>query len=198
MSGDVTWAISFCGRGWLILSPNLYLVFPMYSRSHSQVNKYTLLLLSVIDKTSLLVVGNSKFECIGGADDHDRTNLNEKALPAFLLRQYKSNKISKSFYQRIPPTGSTRRRIYGLPKVHKPQPIPLRPIFSMIGSPQHQMANWLAEILQPVLDKYASHVIKDSFEFADLIRDHPTNEQTETFMCSFNVVSLFTGVPIDA
>ena len=112
------------------------------------------------------MVGNSKFECISGADDHDRTNLNEKVLQAFLLRQYKSNKISKSFYQRIPHTGSTRRRIYGLPKVHKPQPIPLRPIFSMIGSPQHQMANWLAEILQPVLDKYASHVIKDSFEFA--------------------------------
>ena len=48
-----------------------------------------------------------------------------------------------------------------------------------------------------MLDKYASHVVKDSFEFADLIRDHPTNEQTETFMCSFDVASLFTNVPID-
>ena len=147
-------------------------------------------MLSILNDTS-------KFECIGGADDHDRTNLNEKALQAFLLRQYKSNKISKSVYQRIRPTGSTRPRIYGFPKVHKPQPIPLRPILSMIGSAQHQVANWLAEILQPVLDKYALHVVKDSFEFADLIRDHPTNEQTETSMCSFDVVSLFTNVPID-
>ena len=40
-------------------------------------------------------------------------------------------------------------------------------------------------------------MVKDSFEFADLIRDHPTNEQTETFMCSFDVASLFTNVPID-
>ena len=91
-------------------------------------------MLSILNDTS-------KFECIGGADDRDRTNLNEKALQAFLLRQYKWNKISKSVYERISPTGSTIPRMYGLPKVHKPRPIPLRPILSMIGSAQHQMAN---------------------------------------------------------
>ena len=48
-----------------------------------------------------------------------------------------------------------------------------------------------------MLDKYASHVVKDSFEIADLIRDHMINEQTENFMYSFDVVSLLTNIPID-
>ena len=43
------------------------------------------------------------------------------------------------------PTDSQRPRMYGLPKTHK-ENIPLRPVLSMIGSSQHELAKWLAEI----------------------------------------------------
>ena len=86
--------------------------------------------------------------------------------------------------------------MYGLPKVHKPNPIPLRPILSMVGSPQHEMARWLTEVLQPVLQQYSSHLIKDSFEFVNTLREFGEVGE-DSFMCSFDVKSLFTNVPIE-
>ena len=67
-------------------------------------------------------------------------------------------------------TGSQRPRMYGLPKKNK-ENIPLRPILSMIGSSQHELAKWLAEILAQVLKLYTSHCVKDSFTFANFIQN---------------------------
>ena len=86
--------------------------------------------------------------------------------------------------------------MYGLPKVHKPNPIPLRPILSMVGSAQHEMARWLTKVLQPVLQQYSSHLIKDSFEFVNTLREFGEVGE-DSFMCSFDVKSLFTNVPIE-
>ena len=45
----------------------------------------------------------------------------------------------------IHPTGSVcPRYVYELPKVHKPEPIPLRRILLVVGSAQHVCAWWLA------------------------------------------------------
>ena len=140
----------------------------------------------------------SKFECLGSCEDHDRTDLNEKALQAFLLRRWKSGEIGENVYKRCRPSGSIRPRMYGLPKVHKPDPIPLRPILSMVGSAQHELARWLTEVLEPVLTRYSSHVVSDSFTFCDDLREHRWGKNLEnSFMCSFDVKSLFTNVPID-
>ena len=78
--------------------------------------------------------------------------------------------------------------MYGLPKVHmyKPSPIPLRPILSVVGSAQHEMARWLAEVLEPVLKRFSSHVVSDSFQFCDVLRDYGV-VQEDAFMCSFDV-----------
>ena len=86
--------------------------------------------------------------------------------------------------------------MYGLPKVHKPKPIPLRPILSMVGSAQHELARWLAEVIRPVLNRYSSNVVKDSFSFCADLQDYG-HVSDSAFMCSFDVVSLFTNVPID-
>ena len=88
-----------------------------------------------------------------------------------------------------------RPRMYGLPKTHK-EDIPLRPILSMIGSSQHERAKWLAEILAPVLKLYSSHSVKDSFTFANFIQNCNL-EPAKTFLCSFDISSLFTNVPLD-
>jgi len=68
------------------------------------------------------------------------------------------------------PQGSQRPRMYGLPKAHK-ENIPLTPILSMIGSSQHELAKWLAEILVPVLKLYSSNCVKDAFTFANCIQN---------------------------
>ena len=85
--------------------------------------------------------------------------------------------------------------MYGLPKTHK-ENIPLRPILSMIGSSQHELAKWLAEILAPVLKLYSSHCVKDSFTFANFIQNYNL-EPAKAFLCSLDISSLFTNVPLD-
>ena len=85
--------------------------------------------------------------------------------------------------------------MYGLPKIHKPN-VPLRPILSMIGSAQHELAKWLSEVLDPVLQKYSKHCIKDSFTFAEFMQNLNIKDET-SFMCSFDISSLFTNVPLN-
>ena len=87
-------------------------------------------------------------------------------------------------------TGSKPGRLYGLPKVHK-DGVPLRPIVSCIDSYTYNLAKYLVRILQPICDSEFS--LKDSFTFGSEMR-HITQAP---FMVSFDVVSLFTNIPID-
>ena len=96
-------------------------------------------------------------------------------------------------YNAIRPTGSQRSRMYGLPKTHK-EGTPLRPILSMTGSSHHELGKWLAGLLQPVLERFSSHCISDSFTFAKTMQN--LGIDPNVFMCSFDVSSLFTNVPL--
>ena len=102
--------------------------------------------------------------------------------------------LATEIYDRIRPTGSQRPQMYGLPKIHKPN-VPLRPILSMIGSAQHELAKWLSEVLDPVLQKYSKHCINNSFTFAKFMQNLNIENET-SFMCSFDISSLFTNVPL--
>ena len=84
--------------------------------------------------------------------------------------------------------------MYGLPKIHK-ESTPLRPILFMKGSPHHKLGKWLASLLQPVLERFSSHCISDSFTFAKTMQN--LDIDPNVFMCSFDVSSSFTNVPLD-
>ena len=58
------------------------------------------------------------------------------------------------------------------------------------------MAKWLTNVLDPVLKKYSSRVLKESFEFVEILPEYGELGE-DSFMCSFDVKSLFTNVPID-
>ena len=73
--------------------------------------------------------------------------------------------------------------------------VPLRPIISMSGSAAYDISRWLARLLDPVVELFSSRCVKGSFEFVDKLKnaDVPSNR----IMCSYDVVSLFTNVPLD-
>ena len=151
-----------------------------------------------VDKMEMILNDASKFLSIGPADVNDRTVQIERALQAFLLQAKKRGHLTGEVYERIRPVGSVRPRMYGLPKLHK-NGVPLRPILSMVGAPQHELGKWLVEVLQPVLDKYSSYLLKDTFAFCDHLEDFSAQSQHDIeslCMCSFDVVSLFTNVPL--
>ena len=100
--------------------------------------------------------------------------------------------ISSQIFERIRPTGTAIPRLYGLPKIHK-DGVPLRPILDMTNSPYHAMAQWLAELLEPVQQRLASHSLKDTFHFVDTI---DAMNVTGKKMFSLDFSSLFTNVSL--
>ena len=148
------------------------------------------------EKMLAILSQQDKFLRLGDVAENDNTVLQERALQAFLLRAVKRKDLPMDVYNRIRPVGSSRPRMYGLPKIHK-EGAPLRPILSMVNAPQHEMARWLTEVLQPVLMKFSSRTIRDTFHFCDnLDRYLKDNVASDTVMCSFDVVSLFTNIPL--
>ena len=147
-----------------------------------------------IDKMLGILDDPSKFEKLGPTPSNDNTANIESKLQKRLLELFKEDLIPKSLYQNIRPTGSQRPRIYGLPKTHKTN-VPLRPILSMTGSSHHELSKWLASLLEPVLKRFSTHCIRDSFTFADAIQN--SKDANNLFMCSFDISSLFTNVPLE-
>ena len=92
------------------------------------------------------------------------------------------------------PIGSQRPKLYGLSKAHKKE-IPLRPILSMIKSPQSNLSTFLISVLEPVLDKFSNHTVPDSFSFVDKLKSFNLF-QPNNFMVSFDIKSLFTNVQL--
>ena len=95
------------------------------------------------------------------------------------------------------PVGSTPPRLYGLPKIHKISDEvttpPLRPVLSMINSPQHAPARLLCRLLQPIKEHINQHTVKDTHEFVHKIKDINILDGK---MISLDVQSLFTNVPL--
>ncbi|XP_054715271.1 uncharacterized protein LOC129224748 [Uloborus diversus] len=83
-------------------------------------------------------------------------------------------------------------RLYGLPKIHKEE-LPLRPIVSAINSPTHLLSKHLASLLKPHVGATESFV-RDSSHFIEKLKTYSL--QSTDILVSFDVVSLFTRVPI--
>ena len=104
----------------------------------------------------------SKFVKLGPTSSNGNTADIESKLQKRFLELFQEDLIPKSLYQNIRPTGLQRPRMYGLPKTHKTN-VPLRPILSMTGSSHHKLSKWLANLLEPVLKRFSTHCISDSF-----------------------------------
>ena len=103
-----------------------------------------------------------------------------------------NNCLSNKERKYLSPNCSKPPQIYGLPKVHK-ESIPLRPIVSAIGSSTYRLAKELARILTPLAGGTETQV-KNSTEFVQQIEE--IEPQEGEVIVSFDVVSLFTKVPI--
>ena len=122
----------------------------------------------------------------------DKTAKREKEIKDYLEQLMISGEIGEEVYEKTKPFGSQRPRLYGLPKTHK-LGTPVRPILSMISSPQHRLAKHLNHLLEPVVKHFSRYTIKDSFQFAKIIQG---TQASNTYMASFDVKSLFTNVPL--
>ena len=122
----------------------------------------------------------------------DPTMAQERKMNGLLLTLMWSGAISERLYQRLRSSAGKVPLLYGLPKVHKPG-TPLRPIVSFVNSPTYALSKHLVTILSPLVGRSHSHV-RNSFDFASFIADQTLAHNM--VMVSFDVVSLFTKVPV--
>ena len=104
----------------------------------------------------------------------------------------RSGDIPTTPYHELRPSSSQPPRIYGLPKVHKPE-VPLRPIVSCIGSPSYRLSKFITSLISPLGGKTSTHA-KNSKHFLEAVQDVRVTE--DELLVSLNVSSLFTNIPI--
>ena len=109
-------------------------------------------------------------------------------------------KFSKRQYKRLYPSSSRPGLYFGLAKVHKLKnetdgvaELPLRPVISNIGTATYEISKYLASLLQPIAK--SNFTIGSTKDFIHKINQEKIKEDSE--MISFDVVSLFTSVPLD-
>ena len=124
---------------------------------------------------------------------HDPTSRIEKRISTALKDCEYKGYITTKQRMHLAHQFSSPLQIYGIPKVHKVG-VPLRSIVAAIESPSHLLAKEHTRILPPLAGKGPSHV-RNSVDFLQRIRQ--TSLAETDIMISFNVVSLFTNVPVD-
>ena len=110
------------------------------------------------------------------------------------------NAIGEEEYKNIYPSGSNPGRFYGTTKIlkvksddpEKFEKLPVRPIISNIGTATHKTARYLCKLLAP-LGK-SDYTVESTHDFIDRIKNSKAPSGYK--MISFDVVSLFTKVPL--
>ena len=97
----------------------------------------------------------------------DPTATQENSLSRKLKGTENNQKITSALYNKLSPTGSQLPRIYGLPKIHKPD-VPFRPIVSCIGSPTYQLFKHITSLISPLAAHTSSH-LKSSRHFKEVM-----------------------------
>ena len=101
------------------------------------------------------------------------------------LKSYESETV-KNFI----PKGSSLGKMYGLIKVHKNNN-PARPVISMIGIPEYQLAKFLDSIIKNYIPD--SYMLHSTDHFLDELNNFKFKADHK--LISFDVQSLFTNVP---
>ena len=128
----------------------------------------------------------------------DRTFTRLTSLQNFLLTLLKRGEISNSEYNSLKPKSAHFCRAHGLPKIHKRYSSlsQFRPVIDTTNTPHHNIAQFLSNLLNPLTQNEFS--LSDSFQAAADIRSISKCLFLEGYkFVSFDVVSLFTDVPLN-
>ena len=118
-------------------------------------------------------------------------HLLKNRMNSVLLRLRREGRLSGKTYYHLRSSEAGVPRLYGLPKVHKPD-VPLRPIVSFVSSPTYALSKFLASLLSPIVGLSNAHV-RNSQQLAQFITTQ--NVPDSEVLVPYDVVSLFTRVP---
>ena len=151
----------------------------------------------VLDKETYMskseeILKGKQFEPLKNESFHKKR---EEELNKYIYSLFEKGIIDQKLRYQLQSTCSSLPVFYGLPKVHK-NGYPLRPIISTIGSYQYVLSKYLAKAIRDARPP-ASSFVKDSFDFVKRITDTVLDKHKTYIMCSFDVESLYTNVPVE-
>ena len=146
-----------------------------------------------IKKLESIVNDTSKFQKVQLDEtkpkDHPVVKKHEK-VKRYIKKYLTNEHFDESTISKMNP-GSAPGKLYGLVKVHK-ENNPLRPVCSMVGTPEHCLAKFLDKIIKPhIPNQKMLNSTKNFLDRLDAFDIKPGDK-----MVSFDVVSLFTNVPL--
>ena len=100
--------------------------------------------------------------------------------------------VDKELTKRLLASGTTVGKLYGTCKVHKDK-FPVRPIVSMINTSEYNLAKYMDSIIKPGIPSTFS--ITSNSEFLQRLKN--INQKSDDYCISFDIVSLFTNIPLD-
>ena len=146
-----------------------------------------------IDKVTAVISDTTKFTPLDINTDIYKLSIQLEDKNNRFLSELEKKKVITSYqYKTLYASGSTPGVMYGLPKIHK-QNIPTRPVLAAYNTASFKLAKFLVPILQPFTIGECS--IKNSYDFFKEISR--LSLPSEFHLASFDVVSLFTNIPLN-
>ena len=135
------------------------------------------------DKLDKVIHDKSKFEEI----NHHPIILKKKSILYYIRKYFK--KVTS--YQELIPSGSQPGKLYGIAKERKKNVL-LRPVVYMVGTPEYKLAKYLDNLIKPHIPD--TYLLRSTENFIEKLKECLCNNKNT--MVSFDVVSLFTNVPL--
>ena len=144
------------------------------------------------EKMQAILSDSSKFVEVKDVTPIISTLRAEGRLNATVNKLKNNSVIDQTLASKLTTSGSFPGVMYGLPKVHKPN-IPMRPILSANGTTAYNLSQYLVSLISDLTTN--EFTIKNSYEFSTFVNS--IENSNKYVMCSFDVESLFTNIPLD-
>lgn len=183
-------------------TPREKLILTIFEKTRKFIKRHNDIIIIQADKGNKTVAiykneYKSKMEKLLEDKNTYRTS---RADPTLKLQRTNNNIVTdlhKSGYidlwqkRRLHCSAANAPRIYGLPKIHKTG-IPLRPIVSSTQVPCYQLSKYVGQILKNLISE--KYNVKNSTQLKEQLVDIKLDK--DNILISFDVVSLFTNIPV--
>ena len=123
------------------------------------------------DKLDKVILDKSKFEEINqGLSENHPIIRKEKSILYFIRKYFK--KVTNN--QELIPSGSQPGKLYGIAKVHKTN-VPLRPVVSMVGTPEYKLAKYLDNLIKPHIPN--TNLLRSTENFIEKLKECSCNNK---------------------
>ena len=144
-----------------------------------------------IEKMQDILIDHNKFMKVDNTDLLLHTLRQEDRIN-YQIRNFKQQKISEELVQELTASETQPVIMYGLPKFNK-ENILLRPILSAKNTVTYQLSKLLISLISNFyINQYT---VLNSYQIVNLIIS--INNSQDYTMCSFDIKSLFTNIPVD-